>query len=72
MGTGIVGLFFSIIALVNPAFARRHVETSPKVWPWRKYFGTEKALIVTRKILLPLDVVISLGLIILGISVIGD
>jgi len=72
VGTGIVGLFFSIMALVDPAFARKHVETSPKVWLWRKYFGTEKALVVTRKIFLPLGVVISLGLIILGISVIGD
>jgi len=67
VGTGIVGLFFSIMALVNPAFARKHVETSPKVWLWRKYFGVEKALVWTRKIFLPLGIVISLGLIILGI-----
>jgi len=60
------------LALVDPAFARKHVETSPKVWLWRKYFGTEKALVVTRKIFLPLGVVISSGLIILGILVIGD
>lgn len=67
VGTGIVGLFFSIQALVDPAFARRHVETSPKVWLWRKHFGTERALIMTRKMFLPLGIAISLGLIILGI-----
>lgn len=67
VGTGIVGIFFSIKALVDPAFARKHVETSPKVWLWRKYFGTEKALIMTKKIFLPLGIIISLGLIILGI-----
>lgn len=67
VGTGIVGLFFSIKALVDPAFARRHVETSPKVWLWRKHFGTERALIMTRKIFLPLGIAISLGFIILGI-----
>lgn len=73
VGTGIVGLFFSIMALVDPAFARKHVETSPKVWLWRKYFGTEKALIMTRKIFLPLGIVISSGLIILGVILaIGD
>lgn len=70
VGAGIIGLFFSIKALVDPAFARKHVETSPKVWLWRKYFGTEKALIMTRKIFLPLGIVISLVLIILGILVI--
>ncbi len=68
VGTGIVGLFFSIQALVDPAFARRHVETSPKVWLWRKHFGTERALIMTRKMFLPLGIAISLGLIILGIT----
>jgi hypothetical protein len=67
MGTGIVGLYFSVKALVDPAFARKYVETSPKVWLWRKYFGAEKALIMTRKIFLPLGIVISLGFIILGI-----
>lgn len=66
VGTGLVGLFFSIWALVNPAFARKHVETSPKVWLWRRHFGVEKALTMTREIFLPLGVIISLGLIILG------
>ncbi|MGD2248329.1 MAG: hypothetical protein PVF58_07960 [Candidatus Methanofastidiosia archaeon] len=70
VGTGIVGLFFCIKALLDPAFARKHVETSPKVWLWRKYFGTEKALIMTQKIFLPLGIVISVGLIIFGIVVI--
>ncbi len=67
VGTGIVGLFFSILALVNPTFALKHVETSPKTWLLRKQYGTEKALDITRKIFLPLGVIISLGLIILGI-----
>lgn len=67
VGTGIVGLFFCIKALLDPKFARKHVETSPKVWLWRKYFGTEKALILTRKIFLPLGIVISVVLIISGI-----
>ena len=67
VGTGIVGLFFSIKALVDPAFARKHVETSPKVWLWRRHFGVEKALTITKKIFLPLGIVISLGLMVLGI-----
>ena len=67
VGAGIVGLFFSVKALRNPTFARMHVETSPKVWLWRKYFGVEKALIMTKKIFLPLGIVISLGLIVVGI-----
>jgi hypothetical protein len=67
VGTGIVGLFFSTKALVDPAFARKHVETSPKVWLWRKHFGVERTLIMTRKIFLPLGIIISLGLIALGI-----
>lgn len=67
VGTGIVGLFFSIKAHIDPAFARNYVETSPKVWLWRKHFGTEKALAMTKRIFLPLGIVISLGLIIFGI-----
>jgi hypothetical protein len=67
VGTGIVGLFFSTKALVDPAFARTHVETSPKVWLWRKYLGTERALVLTKKIFLPLGIVISLVLIIIGL-----
>ena len=69
VAAGIIGLYFSIKALVDPAFARKHVETSPKVWLWRKYYGTEKALIMTRKIL-PLGILISLCLIIFGILLI--
>jgi hypothetical protein len=65
--TGFVGLFFCILAMVHPAFAKKHVETSPKVWLWRKYFGVEKAYVMTRKLFLPLGIVISLSLIIFGI-----
>jgi hypothetical protein len=67
IGTGIVGLYFSTKALVNPTFARKYVETSPKVWLWRRHFGIEKTLNMTRKIFLPLGILISLGLIALGI-----
>jgi hypothetical protein len=70
VGAGIVGLFFCIWALVDPAFARRHVETSPKAWLWRKYFGIEKALTMTKEIFLPLGIIISVGLIISGILLI--
>jgi hypothetical protein len=56
VGARILSLFFCIWALVDPAFAKKHVETSPKVWLWRKYFGTEKALIMTQKIFLPLGI----------------
>jgi hypothetical protein len=67
VGTGIVGLYFSAKALVDPAFARKHVKTSPKVWLWRRHFGIEKTLDITRRIFLPLGIVISLGLITVGV-----
>ena len=70
VAAGIIGLYFSIKALVDPAFARKHVETSPKVWLWRKLYGTEKALVMTKKIFLPLGIVISLCLLIIGILLI--
>ena len=67
LGIGILGLFFSVKSLINPAFAKKYIDTSPKAWLLRKLFGVEKAPIITRKIFIPLGIIFSLGLIILGI-----
>jgi len=68
VGAGIIGLIFCIFALINPTFAKRHTETSPKIWLWRKYFGVERALYLTRTIFVPLGIIISIGLIISGVG----
>lgn len=32
IGIGILSLFFSIKSLMNPAFAKKYIETGPKAW----------------------------------------
>ena len=67
IGIGILSLFFSIKSLMNPAFAKKYVETSPKAWLWKKIFGTEKTSIINQKIFLPLGIILGLGFIIVGV-----
>jgi len=67
IGIGILSLFFSIKSLMNPAFAKKYIETGPKAWLGRKIFGTEKVSIINRKIFLPLGIILGLGFIFVGV-----
>jgi hypothetical protein len=67
IGLGILSLFLSIKSLLDPAFAKKYFETSPKAWVGRKIFGAEKASIINRKIIFPLGIIFGFGFIFAGI-----
>ena len=65
----IVGIFYLyriIRSYKNPDFLKKYIETSPKALIWRKKFGVEKAIEITRKYFLPLGLIVSIGLIAYG------
>jgi len=67
IGIGILGLYFSLMSLINPAFAEKYFERSPKAWLGRKILGAERASIINRKVTLPLGIAFGLGLILAGV-----
>ena len=69
IGTGVVGLYFSVMSLLNPAFAEKYAERGPKAWLGRKIFGTDNLSTINRRIFLPLGVAISFGLILIGVLI---
>jgi len=69
IATGIVGLYFSTMSLLNPESAKRYAETGPKAWLGRKAFDAENISKLNRRVFLPLGVVISSGLIVIGIHI---
>ncbi len=65
----IVGIFYLykiIRSYKNPEYLKKYIETSPKALIWRKKFGVEKAVTITRKYFLPLGFIVSIGLISYG------
>ena len=67
IGIGVLSLVLSIKSLMDPTFAKKYFETSPKAWLGRKIFGAEKASIINRKIFLPLGIILGLGFIFVGV-----
>ena len=64
-----MGLYFSARAIIDPDFARRYAEPGPKAWLGRKVFGDDNLSSLNHRIFLPLGVVVSSGLIIIGIHI---
>ena len=60
-------LIRNIMHLNNEDKLRHYVETSPKAKLWVKKFGEEKTLHLTKKYFLPLGILVSLGLVTVGI-----
>ena len=67
IGAGIIGLYTAIKFMKDPKFAKNYIETSPKAWLWRKIFGVEKAIKITKTVFAPIGVIVSIGLIIFGL-----
>ncbi len=63
---GVVCLFLSLIFYFNPAFASNYIKNSPKAWLWRKLFGEEKALKITKYVFVPIGIIIGIIIIIFG------
>ncbi len=67
---GLLTLFRIVRALKNPDYLKNYIETSSKAFLWRKIFGVEKTIELTRKIFLPVGLILSIFLIGYGIYVI--
>ncbi|MEN8134952.1 MAG: hypothetical protein ABFS18_05380 [Thermodesulfobacteriota bacterium] len=63
---GAIFLIRNITHLLNEEKLRNYVENSPKAKLWVKKFGVEKTIILSRKIFLPLGILIACGLIGVG------
>lgn len=64
---GIIAVYLSYKCIKDPKFAKKYVETNPKAFIWRKLFGVEKSVKMTRTVFAPLGVAIGILLIVIGI-----
>jgi len=64
---GLVAIYFPVRFLRDDQFARSYIQNSPKAFLWRKIFGEEKALKITKTIFAPLGILLGIALIVFGI-----
>jgi hypothetical protein len=64
---GGVNLFYSIKFLKDPKFAEDYIKTSSKAWLWRKMFGVEKSIKITKRVFAPLGILVGIGFVVFGI-----
>jgi len=67
IGVGALNLYYATKFLRDPKFTKNYIEKSPKAWLWRKLFGVEKAIKITKSVFAPLGIVLGIGFIILAI-----
>ena len=66
----LAGVFFlirNIIYFRDDEKLREYIEKSPKAKLWIKKYGTEKTMALTKKIFLPLGILVSCGLLGVGL-----
>ena len=64
---GTLTLYTSLKFIKNPDYAKHYIKNNPKAFVFRKLFGEEKALRITRNFFAPFGAVISLFLFLFGI-----
>lgn len=64
---GFIALYFSGRFLIDPAFATKYVAESPKAYIWRKMFGIDKTMTLTKYFFAPIGVILSIVLIAVGL-----
>jgi len=65
---GGINLYFAIRFLKNPKFGKDYIKNSPKAYLWRKLFGEEKAYSITRKVFVPIGIILGVIFILIGLS----
>lgn len=60
-------LYYSYKILNDPEYARNYVRTSHKAYLWRKVFGEEKAVALTKNVFAPLGIALGLFLLVSSI-----
>jgi len=64
---GIINLYFAIRFIINPEYGQDYIKNSPKAFIWRKLLGEEKAYSITRKIFVPIGIILGAVLILIGL-----
>ena len=64
---GLISIYYSVRFLTNPKFAKNYIEKNPKALIWRKIFGIQRAIKISKIIFIPTGILIAIYLIILGI-----
>lgn len=64
---GAVDLYYARKFLKDPQFARNYIQKSPKAYIWRKFFGEEKAIRLTKTVFAPIGIALGIILVLLGI-----
>ena len=64
---GVVNLRLVWKFKTDKKFAQNYIKTSPKAYFWRKKFGEERALAITKKYFIPLGSLLSIIFILFGI-----
>ncbi len=67
IAVGLLDLYVSTKFLMNKQFARKYIESSPKAWLWRKIFGVNKAIMITRQIFAPVGLIVGVAIIVIGV-----
>ncbi len=70
LGVGIIDLYLAGRFLMDTNFARKYVLESPKALIWRKMWGPEMALTITRYIFAPMGIILGITLVLFGLGVI--
>ena len=55
---GGINLYYAIKFLNDPKFSKNYIQKSSKALIWRKLFGEEKAIKITRTIFAPIGIVL--------------
>lgn len=66
---GIFYIAFISKSINNEDMLRKYLENSPKAYIWRKLFGIERTIELTRRVFVPIGLVISCLLILGGICI---
>jgi hypothetical protein len=64
---GIVAFVIAVRLIRNPLYLRSYVERSPKAYLWKKKYGVDKTMELTKHYFAPVGIVVSIILILVGI-----
>lgn len=66
---GVVNLYYATKFLKDPKFAEDYIRKSHKAFIWRKIFGEEKAIKITKSVFAPIGILFGIGFILGGIYI---
>ena len=58
---GVANLYYALKFIRDPQFAENYIKKSPKAFIWKKLFGEEKAIKITRNIFAPIGLLLGIG-----------